>query len=197
MWSWLQCAPGGAPGAPAIGGDPDLLMRGVFALVRWAGRRLRAPDGADTGAVVARRQFEPRPDRVGTFGHDAQSETAWPGRFVVEPATFVGHDELESSALSLAAAAGQEPAGALGLEVSGHLAERFLRGSTHRPEGGPALGPDASTPAWPPGQSQDSPVGSRDLTRRPVRRRSATRNVRGGDHDDARPHELRAVRSQP
>ena len=37
MWSWLQCGLGGGAGAPAIGGEPDLPMRGVFALVRWAG----------------------------------------------------------------------------------------------------------------------------------------------------------------
>ena len=40
------------------------------------GRRLRAPDGADTGAVVARRQLEPRPDRLGPLGHDADTEGA-------------------------------------------------------------------------------------------------------------------------
>jgi len=37
MWSWLQCGLGEGAGAPATRGEPDLLMRGVFTLVRWTG----------------------------------------------------------------------------------------------------------------------------------------------------------------
>jgi hypothetical protein len=50
MWSWLQCGVWGGAGAPAIRGEPDLLMRGVLTLVRWAGGGVYGRQAARTQA---------------------------------------------------------------------------------------------------------------------------------------------------
>ena len=56
------------------------------------------PNGSHARALPgAGPQLEPRPDRLGPLGHDAEPEAAGPRRLGVESAAVVGDDELESS----------------------------------------------------------------------------------------------------